>query len=117
MRLAPIVGIALSQVITFVPKQLGMLLGVFGGAFLAIGASHLLPEVAAPPERVGVAARDPRRRRRGARCRGARAYSLAARQSDRECASAAAAADAVISVTDLHRHYGDVKAVDGVSSK
>lgn len=42
--LAPIVGIALSQVITLVPAQLGILLGVFGGAFLAIGASHLLPE-------------------------------------------------------------------------
>ena len=41
---APILGIALSQVITFVPAQLGVLLGVFGGAFLAIGASHLLPE-------------------------------------------------------------------------
>jgi ZIP family zinc transporter len=41
---APIIGIALSQVITFVPAQLGVLLGVFGGAFLAIGASHLLPE-------------------------------------------------------------------------
>src|SRR5690348_11204604 len=42
--LAPIVGIALSQVITFVPMQLGLMLGVFAGAFLAIGASHLLPE-------------------------------------------------------------------------
>ena len=26
------------------PPTLGMLLGVFGGAFIAIGASHLLPE-------------------------------------------------------------------------
>jgi zinc transporter ZupT len=42
--LAPIVGIALSQLITFVPMQLGVMLGVFAGAFLAIGASHLLPE-------------------------------------------------------------------------
>ncbi len=42
--LAPVVGIALSQVITLPPAQLGVLLGVFAGAFLAIGASHLLPE-------------------------------------------------------------------------
>ncbi|MEP7360942.1 MAG: ZIP family metal transporter [Chloroflexota bacterium] len=42
--LAPIVGIALSQVITLAPANLGILLGVFAGAFLAIGASHLLPE-------------------------------------------------------------------------
>lgn len=42
--LAPIVGIALSQYVTLPPANLGLLLGVFGGAFLAIGASHLLPE-------------------------------------------------------------------------
>ncbi|MEP7159216.1 MAG: ZIP family metal transporter [Chloroflexota bacterium] len=42
--IAPIVGIALSQVVTLVPAQLGLLLAGFGGAFIAIGASHLLPE-------------------------------------------------------------------------
>ena len=41
---APVVGIALSQVMPFGPAQLGILLGVFAGAFIAIGASHLLPE-------------------------------------------------------------------------
>lgn len=41
---AAIVGIGLSQVITLAPEQLGMLLGAFGGAFIAIGAGHLLPE-------------------------------------------------------------------------
>lgn len=42
--IAPMVGIALSQVVTLVPAQLGILLAGFGGAFIAIGASHLLPE-------------------------------------------------------------------------
>jgi ZIP family zinc transporter len=42
--IAPMIGIALSQVVTLVPAQLGVLLGGFGGAFIAIGASHLLPE-------------------------------------------------------------------------
>jgi ZIP family zinc transporter len=41
---APMVGIALSQVVRLDPAQLGILLGGFGGAFIAIGASHLLPE-------------------------------------------------------------------------
>lgn len=41
---ATLVGIAISQVIPLAPDQLGILLGGFGGAFLAIGASHLLPE-------------------------------------------------------------------------
>jgi len=41
---ATIVGVAISQVVPLVPAQLGLLLGGFGGAFIAIGASHLLPE-------------------------------------------------------------------------
>ena len=41
---ASIVGIAISQVFALAPEHLGILLGVFGGAFIAIGASHLLPE-------------------------------------------------------------------------
>jgi zinc transporter ZupT len=41
---ATLVGIGISQVVPLVPAQLGVLLGGFGGAFLAIGASHLLPE-------------------------------------------------------------------------
>jgi ZIP family zinc transporter len=41
---ATIVGVAISQVIPLDPVQLGLLLGAFGGAFIAIGASHLLPE-------------------------------------------------------------------------
>lgn len=41
---ATIVGIALSQVIPLAPGQLGLLLGGFAGAFVAIGAGHLLPE-------------------------------------------------------------------------
>ena len=41
---APFIGIALSQVMPLAPSALGILLGVFGGAFVAIGASHLLPE-------------------------------------------------------------------------
>ena len=41
---ASIVGIAASQVVTLAPEQLGILLGGFGGAFIAIGAGHLLPE-------------------------------------------------------------------------
>lgn len=41
---ATIVGIALSQVIGLTPLQLGVLLGGFGGAFIAIGGVHLLPE-------------------------------------------------------------------------
>ena len=41
---ATIIGVAISQVIPLDPVQLGLLLGAFGGAFIAIGASHLLPE-------------------------------------------------------------------------
>ena len=41
---ATIVGVAISQVMPLDPVQLGLLLGAFGGAFIAIGASHLLPE-------------------------------------------------------------------------
>lgn len=41
---AAILGIGLSQVIPLGSEQLGILLGVFGGAFVAIGAGHLLPE-------------------------------------------------------------------------
>jgi len=41
---APIVGIAISQVAAPAPADLGILLAVFAGAFVAIGAGHLLPE-------------------------------------------------------------------------
>jgi len=41
---APILGIALSQVVAVAPDTLGLLLAAFAGAFIAIGASHLLPE-------------------------------------------------------------------------
>jgi ZIP family zinc transporter len=41
---ATIVGVAISQVAPLEPAQLGILLGGFGGAFIAIGAGHLLPE-------------------------------------------------------------------------
>ena len=41
---ASIIGILISQVIFLSPEQLGILLGAFGGAFVAIGAGHLLPE-------------------------------------------------------------------------
>jgi ZIP family zinc transporter len=41
---ASIVGILISQVIVLAPEGLGLLLGIFAGAFVAIGASHLLPE-------------------------------------------------------------------------
>jgi len=41
---APVVGILIGQSVTLVPSNLGMLLAVFGGAFIAIGATHLLPE-------------------------------------------------------------------------
>ena len=41
---ATIVGIAVSQVVALAPDQLGILLGGLAGAFVAIGAGHLLPE-------------------------------------------------------------------------
>jgi ZIP family zinc transporter len=41
---ATIVGIAISQVVSLPPEQLGIVLGGLGGAFVAIGAGHLLPE-------------------------------------------------------------------------
>jgi ZIP family zinc transporter len=41
---ASFVGIAISQVVPLAQENLGILLGAFGGAFIAIGASHLLPE-------------------------------------------------------------------------
>ena len=41
---ASIVGIAISQVVVLAPHHLGILLAVFAGAFIAIGAGHLLPE-------------------------------------------------------------------------
>ncbi len=37
-------GGALSAVITIQPETLGLLLALFGGIFLAVGAGHLLPE-------------------------------------------------------------------------
>jgi ZIP family zinc transporter len=42
--IAPVLGIAISQLVAIDARTLGLLLGVFGGAFIAIGASHLLPE-------------------------------------------------------------------------
>jgi ZIP family zinc transporter len=42
--LAPVVGAALSTLVSISPSTLGLLLAVFGGAFIAIGAGHLLPE-------------------------------------------------------------------------
>ncbi|MEX2547228.1 MAG: ZIP family metal transporter [Chloroflexota bacterium] len=42
--LATIVGIGISQVVALAPEQLGIVLGGLAGAFVAIGAGHLLPE-------------------------------------------------------------------------
>lgn len=42
--IAPIVGIAIGLSVPLVPQHLGIVLGGFAGAFIAIGASHLLPE-------------------------------------------------------------------------
>ena len=42
--LAPVVGAGLSLVIQIPPVALGWLLASFAGVFIAIGASHLLPE-------------------------------------------------------------------------
>jgi zinc transporter ZupT len=41
---APIVGIVLSQLFTPPDTGLGIVLAIFAGAFVAIGAGHLLPE-------------------------------------------------------------------------
>ena len=41
---APVLGILISQLIAVDAHSLGVLLAVFAGAFIAIGASHLLPE-------------------------------------------------------------------------
>ena len=41
---APVLGIVISQLIAVEAHSLGVLLSVFAGAFIAIGASHLLPE-------------------------------------------------------------------------
>jgi ZIP family zinc transporter len=41
---ATIVGIAVSLLVPLVPSNLGILLAGFAGAFIAIGATHLLPE-------------------------------------------------------------------------
>ncbi len=42
--LAPIAGAALGSVVALDGPGLGLLLGVFSGVFIAIGAGHLLPE-------------------------------------------------------------------------
>jgi zinc transporter ZupT len=42
--IAPVAGAALSTLVTIPPATLGLLLATFGGAFIAIGAGHLLPE-------------------------------------------------------------------------
>lgn len=42
--LAPVVGAGLSQVVAIPDVALGWLLAAFSGVFIAIGASHLLPE-------------------------------------------------------------------------
>lgn len=41
---ATIVGIGISQVVFLAPEHLGIVLGGLAGAFVAIGAGHLLPE-------------------------------------------------------------------------
>jgi ZIP family zinc transporter len=41
---APIVGIGVSQLFAPSPQGLALVLGLFAGAFIAIGAGHLLPE-------------------------------------------------------------------------
>jgi len=41
---AVIVGIGISQVLPLTEEQLGLFIGIMAGAFIAIGASHLLPE-------------------------------------------------------------------------
>ncbi|MEO7117383.1 MAG: ZIP family metal transporter, partial [Candidatus Limnocylindrales bacterium] len=41
---APVLGFLASAVVHLAPEHLGLLLAGFGGAFLAIGAGHLLPE-------------------------------------------------------------------------
>ena len=41
---APVAGYLLSGRIAVAPEQLGLLLSMFAGVFLAIGAGHLLPE-------------------------------------------------------------------------
>src|SRR6185503_325092 len=42
--LAPVAGAALSTLVSIPTPTLGLLLAAFGGAFIAIGAGHLLPE-------------------------------------------------------------------------
>jgi zinc transporter ZupT len=42
--LAPVGGAALSTLVSIPQSTLGLLLAAFGGAFIAIGAGHLLPE-------------------------------------------------------------------------
>ena len=42
--IAPVAGAALSTLVSIPPATLGILLATFGGAFIAIGAGHLLPE-------------------------------------------------------------------------
>ncbi|HEY3335270.1 MAG TPA: ZIP family metal transporter [Candidatus Limnocylindrales bacterium] len=59
--IAPVVGAALSVAITIEPAVLGLMLAWFAGVFVAIGASHLLPEAQhhdakAAPMLVGLAA-------------------------------------------------------------
>jgi ZIP family zinc transporter len=41
---AIIFGLAISQLIVLSPEALGLVIGVMAGAFIAIGAGHLLPE-------------------------------------------------------------------------
>jgi len=42
--IAPVAGAGLSTLVSIPPATLGLLLATFGGAFIAIGAGHLLPE-------------------------------------------------------------------------
>ena len=42
--LAPLLGVGLSTVLSVSPQVLGLLLAWFAGVFIAIGATHLLPE-------------------------------------------------------------------------
>ena len=42
--LAPVFGVLISTQLALPPEQLGVLLAVFSGVFIAIGAGHLLPE-------------------------------------------------------------------------
>ena len=97
VAIAPVLGVLLGLVVTVPDEVLGVMLAVFAGFFLYVGAAELLPEAHRSDRSRWVVAGDPRRRRRDLRLLGLRP----ARSNDRappRASSRAASSSAAVGI-------------------